>query len=79
MLGPGLVRDLADQVPTGISSFVVGHLLTGYASALVAAVRGPDHPMYLAGARLQAFYPLGFVMDGIGLSVNGFRYGDDLW
>ena len=79
VLGPGLVRDLADQVPTGISSFVVGHLLTGYASALVAAVRGPDHPMYLAGARLQAFYPLGFVMDGIGLSVNGFRYGDDLW
>jgi diacylglycerol O-acyltransferase len=79
VLGPGLVRDLADQVPTGISSFVVGHLLTSYASALVATVRGPDHPMYLAGARLQAFYPVGFVMDGIGLSVNGFRYGDDLW
>jgi WS/DGAT/MGAT family acyltransferase len=79
VLGPGLVRDLADQVPTGIASFVVGRLLTGYASALVATVRGPDHPMYLAGARLQAFYPVGFVMDGIGLSVNGFRYGDDLW
>jgi hypothetical protein len=35
--------------------------------------------MYLAGARLESFYPVGFVMDGIGLSVNGFRYGDDLW
>jgi hypothetical protein len=79
VLGRSLVRDLAEQVPSSISSFLISNFLTGYVSSLAATVRGPDHPMYLAGAHLKAFYPLGFVMDGIGLSVNGFRYRDTLW
>ena len=28
---------------------------------------------------LKRFYPLGLVMDGIGLSVSGFSYCDELW
>jgi hypothetical protein len=35
--------------------------------------------MYLAGAHLKRFYPLGLVMDGVGLNVSGFRYCDELW
>jgi hypothetical protein len=70
---------LADQVPSSISSGLISAVLTDYASAFVATVRGPDNPMYLAGAQLKAFYPLGFVMDGIGLNVTGFRYRDELW
>jgi len=79
VLGRSLVRDLADQVPSSISSGLISAILTDYASAFVATVRGPDNPMYLAGAQLKAFYPLGFVMDGIGLNVTGFRYRDELW
>jgi hypothetical protein len=70
---------LADQVPSSISSSLISAVLTDYASAFVATVRGPDNPMYLAGAQLKAFYPLGFVMDGVGLNVTGFRYRDELW
>jgi hypothetical protein len=79
VLGRSLVRDLADQVPSSISSGLIKAVLTDYASAFVATVRGPDNPMYLAGAQLKAFYPLGFVMDGVGLNVTGFRYRDELW
>jgi diacylglycerol O-acyltransferase / wax synthase len=79
VLGRSLVRDLADQVPSSISSSLISAVLTDYASAFVATVRGPDNPMYLAGAQLKAFYPLGFVMDGVGLNVTGFRYRDELW
>jgi len=37
-------------------------------------VRGPDVPLYLAGARLVNYTPVSIVIDGVGLNVTGFTY-----
>lgn len=79
ILGRSLVKQLADEMPTRMSTALIQKFLSAYLSSTVSNVRGPDVPMYLAGARLKRFYPLGLVMDGIGLSVSGFSYCDELW
>ncbi len=79
VLGGSLVRELADQLPTRLASLLIKEVTPRYVSSFVSTVRGPEHPMYLAGAHLKAFYPLGLVMDGVGLNVSGFRHGEDLW
>ena len=42
-------------------------------------MRGPDVPMYIAGAQLNRFYPIGVVKNGVGLNVTGFSYCGNLW
>jgi diacylglycerol O-acyltransferase / wax synthase len=43
---------------------------------IVSNVPGPDFPLYLAGARLVATYPMGPVMEGAGLNVTVLSYLD---
>jgi hypothetical protein len=42
-------------------------------------VRGPDLPIYLAGAQMVAFAPVSIAMNGLGLNVTGFSYHGTLW
>jgi hypothetical protein len=46
---------------------------------VVSNVRGPDVPMYLAGALMVAFAPVSIAIDGLGLNVTGFSYHGTLW
>jgi WS/DGAT/MGAT family acyltransferase len=41
---------------------------------LISSVPGPPGPIYLAGARLVAVYPMGPVMEGAGLNVTVMSY-----
>jgi hypothetical protein len=49
------------------------------ANITVSNVRGPDIPLYLAGARLQSFLPVSAILSGLGLNVTGFSYNGTLW
>ena len=40
---------------------------------------GPDFPLYLAGARMVAMYPLGPIIEGVGVNVTVFSYMDTLY
>ena len=44
------------------------------ANLIVSNVPGPDFPLYLAGAEMVAGYPLGPVMDGIGVNITIMSY-----
>ena len=79
MIGHDLLRQLADELPTRITSAVVDSLLVDYLNIVVSTVRGPDVPLYLAGAQLNRFYPIGVVKNGVGLSITGFSYCGNLW
>jgi diacylglycerol O-acyltransferase len=47
-------------------------------SLILSNVSGPRTPMYLAGARLAGIYPLGPVMDGMGLNITVLSEEDRL-
>ena len=79
VIGHDLLRQLADELPTRITSAVVDSLLGDYLNIVVSTVRGPDVPLYLAGAQLNRFYPIGVVKNGVGLNITSFSYCGNLW
>jgi WS/DGAT/MGAT family acyltransferase len=44
------------------------------ANMLVSNVRGPDRPLYLNGARLEALFPISTLIAGVGLNVTFMSY-----
>ena len=49
------------------------------ANLIISNVPGPDFPLYLAGAQMTAGFPLGPVMDGIGVNVTIMSYRGTLY
>jgi diacylglycerol O-acyltransferase / wax synthase len=45
---------------------------------VISNVPGPRNPLFLAGAHLQANYPVSVVVDGVGLNITVMSYRDDL-
>jgi WS/DGAT/MGAT family acyltransferase len=45
---------------------------------IVSNVPGPSVPLYYAGAKLLAYYPLSAIADGQGLNVTVMSYGGEL-
>jgi diacylglycerol O-acyltransferase len=45
---------------------------------VISNVPGPRDPLYLAGAQLQAQYPVSVVVDGVGLNITVMSYRDHL-
>src|SRR5207248_7699505 len=45
---------------------------------IVSNVPGPNVPLYYAGARLLAYYPLSAIADGQGLNITVMSYGGQL-
>jgi WS/DGAT/MGAT family acyltransferase len=78
VIGRDLVKLLADELPTKASMAIAQRLLPGYLNTVMSTVRGPDVPLYFAGAQLKRYYPMNVVMDGLGLNISGFSYCDHL-
>jgi len=49
------------------------------ANLVISNVPGPDFPLYLAGAELEAGFPLGPVMDGMGVNITAMSYRGALY
>ena len=45
---------------------------------IISNVPGPNIPLYYAGARLEAYYPLSAIADGQGLNITVMSYGGQL-
>jgi diacylglycerol O-acyltransferase len=48
------------------------------ANLAISNVPGPRRPLFLAGARVRACWPLSIVTHGLGLNITVFSYGDSL-
>jgi diacylglycerol O-acyltransferase len=47
-------------------------------NVMVSGVMGPDFPLFCAGSRVEAMYPVGPIAEGVGLNVTIFSYLDQL-
>jgi diacylglycerol O-acyltransferase / wax synthase len=48
------------------------------ANVTVSGLKGPDFPLFCAGSRVAAMYPVGPIAEGIGLNVTILSYLDQL-
>ena len=78
-MGRDLAARLFEVLPTSASEVITKRLVLPQMSIVVSNVRGPDAPLYMAGARLVNFAPVSIPFDGLGLNVTGFSYNGMLW
>jgi WS/DGAT/MGAT family acyltransferase len=84
-IGPDVWADAVDIPPFVISAAAMSYARLGLVRLLpppnnvtVSNVRGAPFPLYLAGARLVANYPLGPLADGMALNVTVIGYERNL-
>jgi len=65
-------------VMRAISGLGLARVVPPLANVIVSNVRGPDLPLYVAGARVESIYPMGPLMEGTGLGVTVATYRDAL-
>lgn len=78
-MGPNLIPELMHLMPNFASHQFLIHGLSPQVNTTISNVRGSNTPVYVAGARAVAFYPVSVVIDHIGINHTGFSYNDILW
>jgi WS/DGAT/MGAT family acyltransferase len=79
VIGKDLTMHLSDLLPAIAAELFTTKVMLPTMNIVVSNVRGPDIPLYLAGARMVAFAPVSIAMNGLGLNVTGFSYHGTLW
>jgi len=79
MLGHDFSNKLIQVIPALAAKQLINRGLAPLCNTTVSNVRGPNVPLYLAGAKLQMFLPVSIAFDGIGLNMTGFSYNGTLW
>jgi len=78
-LGTDLFDVLMDAVPGTIGNLILEKVLINSFNLTVSNVRGPDFPLYLAGAKAMCLYPVSIPTRGAGLNITGVSYNGVMW
>jgi len=78
-VGKDLTKHVYDLFPAVASELFTTKVMLPTMNIVVSNVRGPDVPIYLAGAQMVAFAPVSIAMNGLGLNVTGFSYHGTMW
>jgi diacylglycerol O-acyltransferase len=79
VVGKDLTKHVYDLLPAAASELFTNKVMLPTMNIVVSNVRGPDIPLYLAGARMVSFSPVSIALNGIGLNVTGFSYHGTMW
>ncbi len=52
--------------------------LPPFVNVLISNIKGPDIPLFVAGASLKAIYPMGPLIEGVGLGITIVTYRDQV-
>jgi diacylglycerol O-acyltransferase len=85
-LGIETMLDWSEAAPAGLYRWIlraysesrISDYMAPPANLIVSNVRGPDHPLYVAGAKLRKIYSVGPPVEGIGLNITGWSYCGEL-
>ncbi len=85
-LGPQVLVEWAEFAPPKVSSWAIrsysswklARLHRPAANAIVSNVRGPSEKLFVGGAKLSHMYSVGPILDGIGVNLTAWSYGDEL-
>jgi WS/DGAT/MGAT family acyltransferase len=75
-----LLRDATEFIPPALFTRATRIAMSLSASRtpiwnlVISNVPGPPVPLYLAGARVEAMYPVSVITDGMGLNITVFSY-----
>ena len=78
-LGADLLEKVLGALPSALGRLIVTKGLIPTLNMTVSNVRGPDKPLYIAGAKAMCFYPVSIPVDGLGLNVTGVSYNGVMW
>lgn len=78
-MGLDLLKNLFEVLPGFATNLVVNKLMIPRLNMTVSNVRGPDQPIYLAGARALTMFPVSIPADGAGLNLTGISYNGTMW
>ena len=78
-VGREIARDLLETMPSMIADPLIRNAQVPRIGLVVSNVRGPDVPLYMAGAQLVNYVPISIVIDGVGLNVTAFSYAGNMW
>ena len=78
-VGKDLAPELLQVLPSLVSQTLLRSVKLPRISLIVSNVRGPETPLYMAGARLVHYSPISIPVDGVGLNVTGFSYAGTMW
>jgi hypothetical protein len=78
-LGHDFAKTALDYMPNGVAERLMRWIMCPQLNVTVSNVRGPDVPLFVAGARLVHFYPVSIATDYVGLNITGFSYNGVLW
>ena len=79
VVGKEFARDLMEFMPNLVSQALARWVKPPRIGLIVSNVRGPDVPLYMAGARLVNYSPISIATHGMGLNVTGFSYAGTMW
>jgi diacylglycerol O-acyltransferase len=85
-LGIETMLDWSEAAPAGLYRWIlraysesrISDYMAPPANLIISNVRGPDHPLYVAGAKLRKIYSVGPAVEGIGLNITGWSYCGEL-
>jgi diacylglycerol O-acyltransferase len=80
-----LLTDATNFIPPAVAALaartavgVLGRRLRPPLNLVISNVPGPREPLYIAGARLEANYPVSAIVDGVGLNMTIMSYRDQI-
>lgn len=79
IMGKDFAKSVFEALPHVAAELFMTRVLIPQLNVAVSNVRGPEAPLFVAGARLARLYPVSVPADGVGLNHTAISYDGMMW